>query len=971
MNAACPGAQGCHVGVLKESRDWLLIMLALAHGMVLFLWPGIMVVALGTWWNSNTISHYFIHRPFFKARWANRLFQLYETVLIGVPQTLWRERHLAHHSERPWRLKWSGPIGIEVLLLAGLWGVLLVVAPGFFGFSYLPGLGLGLILCQWQGYFEHRRGTTSHYSWLYNFLFLNDGYHVEHHLHPWAHWRELPKCRVKNGKESHWPAILRCLDWCSLVSLEKLLLKSRTLQRFVLARHEQALRKALAGMEPKKIMIVGGGLFPRSALVLGRIFPDAELIVLEKEQAHIETARSFLEKEVEFECRRFEGEPLEADLVVLPLSFKGDVHSAIANQSAPVVVHEWLGTPSPGREIVSLLLWKQVSVRRSAAVLSRRGDRMKIPVQLGASAFVVAALAKVVWLSGQEVDAHWSVPFIYFWQDACAALAVGVVCLLMPVRWVRLVVYLGFATFTALNLPLQKVLFTPFTWNMLGAAQGTLADSIKHHLTITNLLLISLVMAGAVLAPIVLRHLRSAVLNLTGAGLAALAVAGFFLGRNVYTEGMERNAWVAFIQSTWARTAPVDATDAWRTSPFEKKAGEELGELGGIARGRNVVLIVLESTGANYLKSWGAKVDSMPNLSGLAEKSIIFENAYAVYPESIKGLFSLMFSTAPAIDLNAEQHVNGSGSGRSLADELRTEGYDTGLFHSGRFMYLGMDAVVESSGFDQSVDAGGISGKSNSSFGVDEPATVEAMLNWLDGREAGKPFFLTYLPIAGHHPYDTPKPGPFPGDAEESQYLNALHYADEALGDLLAGLQERGLLENSLLVIVGDHGEAFGQHSGNYGHTLALYEENVRVPLLIAAPGLIESQTRVTRVASMIDLGPTILALLGQSPPQGWEGTSLLEPGEQMALFFTDYSLRLAGLRDGDFKFIHDLGAGHSKFYDLRTDPAEKIDISEKHRDRGAIYREHLRRWIAAQKHRVQFGRDSNAATKRRPRSSG
>ena len=72
---------------------------------------------------------------------------------------------------------------------------------------------------------------------------------------------------------------------------------------------------------------------------------------------------------------------------------------------------------------------------------------------------------------------------------------------------------------------------------------------------------------------------------------------------------------------------------------------------------------------------------------------------------------------------------------------------------------------------------------------------------------------------------------------DAGQYLNALHFGDAALGKFLDGLRARGLDTNTLFVIYGDHGEAFGQHEGNYGHTLFLYEENIRVPLLIAMPG--------------------------------------------------------------------------------------------------------------------------------------
>src|SRR5262249_55532161 len=158
-----------------------------------------------------------------------------------------------------------------------------------------------------------------------------------------------------------------------------------------------------------------------------------------------------------------------------------------------------------------------------------------------------------------------------------------------------------------------------------------------------------------------------------------------------------------------------------------------------------------------------------------------------------------------------------------------------------------------------------------------------------------EPFFLTYLPIAGHHPYDSPEPGPFPEESESDRYLNALHYADSAVGELINGLKQRGHYEDTVFVIFGDHGQAFGRHQGNYGHSLFLYEENIRVPYLIVAPGLLDRETRVARTISLIDTAPTILDLLGIQPPPEFQGETALSSRDRMSLFLTDYSLTLLG----------------------------------------------------------------------------
>jgi arylsulfatase A-like enzyme len=261
-----------------------------------------------------------------------------------------------------------------------------------------------------------------------------------------------------------------------------------------------------------------------------------------------------------------------------------------------------------------------------------------------------------------------------------------------------------------------------------------------------------------------------------------------------------------------------------------------------------------------------------------------------------------------------------------------------------------MNAIIQRRGYEVLADAGEIGGQHDSSFGIDEPSTVASILRWIDAGSPGRPFFVTYLPIAGHHPYETPERGPFPDRDEFGRYRNALHYGDAALGALRRGLEARGLDRNTLWIVLGDHGEAFGQHEGNYGHTFQLYDENVRVPYLIAAPGLVAESIRARRVVSLLDTAPTLLDLLGLPIPRAYQGHSMLEAPSRMALFFTDYSLAMVGLRDGPRKFIHDIRSGRSRWFDIDTDPDETVDLSSRYPDESRQYVEVLEGWLASQR---------------------
>ncbi len=575
------------------------------------------------------------------------------------------------------------------------------------------------------------------------------------------------------------------------------------------------------------------------------------------------------------------------------------------------------------------------------------------------SLFCVLALAKALSLAGQDISPDPWLPWALFWQDAFIAFAFAAVQWLTHRRpSIHHTLYWLLIIYTALNVPLVRILSSPLTWQMSRAAHGALADSITYYLSLENCVWVGLIVAAGAILPRWFQHMparpRRAIV-LAGIGLLAL---GPYATSQVRLMGLHRNALWALVTSALPRvSAQPGSTVDWRASRFSAPGGEDLRHLSNSASGRNVVLISLESTGAQYLGLYGADLDPMPNLRRLAREAIIFENAYAVYPESIKGLFSILLSRYPAFDVAVERYARVETP--SLASVLGRAGYRSALFHSGRFIYLGMNAIVQDRGFELLEDAGAIGGNVQSSFGVDDGATVERTLQWIDSLRPGERFFITYLPISGHHPYEAP-PGPFPAADEQGRYLNALHYSDVMLQRLFDGFTARGLASNTLFVIFGDHGEAFGQHSGNYGHTLFIHEENVRVPLIVVVPGMLAQPLRVSRTASLMDITPTILDLLGLDAPMDYQGSSLLKPVRKMALFYTDYSLGLLGLRDGSWKFIHEIDSGDSWLFNLDFDPNETENLASSEPERMEFYRELLQAWSRDQKARLLH--ESNCA---------
>ena len=571
--------------------------------------------------------------------------------------------------------------------------------------------------------------------------------------------------------------------------------------------------------------------------------------------------------------------------------------------------------------------------------------------------FLVLVISKTLTLAGRDLPLSPLAPFVFFWQDVLAALVFLAVDTFLRRPAFAWLLYGVAVAYVAINVPIAVVLGTPLTRTMMRAAGGPLADSIGHYFTPFNIGSLVLVAAAGALLPIVLARRRvNPSWSVVAAGMVIVA-AGATADSRIETRGLQRNAFGALAGSRMTRNgdgADTRANSAMRAST-SARARESLEHLRGAARGRNVVLIVLESTAARYLGLYGAARDPMPILRELGREAVVFDAAYAVYPESIKGLFSTICSRYPAIDTPAEAHARVPCI--SLAHILAQSGYRTALFHSGRFEYLGMAPMIADRGFEVLKDAGSIGGNVRSSFGVDEPSTVREMLEWIDALEKSEQFFLMYLPVAGHHPYAAPGPGPFEATGDFGRYLNSLHYGDAALGELFSGLRERKLDDRTLIVVQGDHGEAFGQHPDNFAHSLFIYDENIRVPYLIAAPGLTTDHVRSAGVASVIDTTPTILDLLGYPVPAQHQGRSLLRSETRPAFFYTDYSLGWLGLRDSCWKYLYEIDSDRSKLFDVCSDPDEIRNRSGEFEARAREYRVRVQRWASAQRDAVTHGR--------------
>jgi arylsulfatase A-like enzyme len=272
-------------------------------------------------------------------------------------------------------------------------------------------------------------------------------------------------------------------------------------------------------------------------------------------------------------------------------------------------------------------------------------------------------------------------------------------------------------------------------------------------------------------------------------------------------------------------------------------------------------------------------------------------------------------------------------------------------------------------------------GNRASRFGRSAEQTNARVLAWLDGRGKGSaaPFlFLHYFDVHSdldRLPYDSPPEyrqrfcgwyhGDFAGasaelnDLNEKQtplpeddlrYIQSLYdagvaYTDEQVAALLDALRARGLYEDALIVLLADHGEEFREH-GHLMHT-QLYDECLRVPLLIKLPKIVHAGTRVPGQVGLVDVMPTLLELLGIERPSLIQGESLvarMHGGGAERPLTLSYCLNGAlGLRETGSKLItHERWTDQLLLYDLKQDPGEKQNLAKRDQERAQQLLEHL-----------------------------
>ena len=348
----------------------------------------------------------------------------------------------------------------------------------------------------------------------------------------------------------------------------------------------------------------------------------------------------------------------------------------------------------------------------------------------------------------------------------------------------------------------------------------------------------------------------------------------------------------------------------------------------------NVAIIILESTNFEATSLSPKGPETTPNLKMLSQKGLSATNAYAMVPNTSKSMITILCGIPPYPQLR----VVGAQPGRipvtCLPELLKAQGFRTGFFQTATPDYQSRETLVSNFGFEKFVSLDDIEADNYERvnyFGVEDKAMLPASRQWLT-KNSTEPFFAAYLTLATHHDYGenaVETQVQYTSNDRENDYLNALRSVDNFLGDLIEQYRDIGIFSDTLFVIVGDHGQAFGEHEHNF-HGGVVYDEGIRVPLVFFGADQLAELQRIDSPISTLSIVPTVLDILGYSAPADtYTAESLLSGETSRPVFFQTHYSSAVGMRSGPLKYIKYGPTSSAELYNLEQDPSESVNLAD------------------------------------------
>lgn len=379
---------------------------------------------------------------------------------------------------------------------------------------------------------------------------------------------------------------------------------------------------------------------------------------------------------------------------------------------------------------------------------------------------------------------------------------------------------------------------------------------------------------------------------------------------------------------------------------------------GGSQNKRNVVMVYAESVRAQSTTPFDEEMKTTPFMQRLAQDSLLATEFNAVMPHTSKSLAASHCGMAPPMDAENTEADEDSLPSKCIPELLGEEGYESAFFQSATGNFERRGELVENMGYDEfyPLEALPTAGYDMVNyFGYEDDIMLDPGQMWLQQhlqQNGNQPFLASYLTVTSHHDYNVPpdfEKHQFAEDEQLNDYLNTIHYQDQFLQKLFAQYKQMGLYEDTVFVVVGDHGEAFGEHGRNQ-HDNVPYGEGTQVPFFVHDPQNPRPE-RYESPSNHTDILPTLMDALGYEIKNGeYPGYSLYgserEDRTHRMSCFQPYNC-VSSIKNGE-KYIFHYGNEEEEYYDLSEDPDEKNNIAdEQSEEKLKERREDLLSWRA------------------------
>lgn len=381
----------------------------------------------------------------------------------------------------------------------------------------------------------------------------------------------------------------------------------------------------------------------------------------------------------------------------------------------------------------------------------------------------------------------------------------------------------------------------------------------------------------------------------------------------------------------------------------------------------SVLVVTIDTLRADHTSAYGYPIATTPNMERIAADGVLFEKAYSMTSTTGPSHASLLTGRYPrAMGVLKNGHVVANEE-QLLSELLHHSGYETAAFVSSYPLRARFGFSQGFSVFDENFTMEESSlGSANYKRGRNRIAqyTSRRFMQWI-GSKADTPWFSWVHFVDPHSPYRAPEKfdATWPKGTRgfTKKYDAEVHYADQWLGKIYDDALEHAGPGGLLMVVTADHGEGLGEHQW-MGHGVNLYEEAVRVPMLVVWKGHFEAGSRVAEPVSLIDVLPTVLEAVGLEAPEGIDGEGLfgdhLRLDREIVLQRRAYSSKqdkgidvrgdLMGLVQWPHKFLTKGGAPDQELYHLEVDEDESNNLAAFQQEKVQSLESDLEGWREA-----------------------